>query len=59
VGLVAALLGYYYPPAGEWLKGHVPEVLGLLSTAVAIGRGKATGPIDWKNWTIAGVGVKF
>lgn len=59
VNFVVQVVGIYYPPVGDWLSTHQPEVLGALTTAIAYGRGKADKPLDWKNWTVKGVGIKF
>lgn len=59
VGLLAAIVGQFYPPVGDWLKAHTPEVLGAVSAVAGYGRHKASEPIDWKNWTVGGVGLKF
>ena len=50
VGLVASIVGHFYPPVGEWMNAHTQEIVGVLSTAVLYGRSGADQKIDWKSW---------
>ncbi len=59
LNLVAQVVGMYYPPLGDWLKAHQLEVVTAVSSAVVYGRHKADEGLDWKNWTIGGVGLKW
>ncbi len=59
ISLVAALVGHFYPPVGEWMKANNEQILGVLSMAVVYGRNDADRALDWKNWTVKGFGFKF
>lgn len=59
INFAAAVVGYYYPTVGDWMHDHNAMLMGALGTVLAYGRHKADQPIDWSNWTIGGIGIKF
>lgn len=57
--LAIQAIGLWYPTVGDWLEAHKVEVLSVFSAAIVYGRHTADKPLDWKNWTIGGIGIKF
>lgn len=57
--LVTGVISKTFPAAGEWIKANSDTILLVLPALFAMARSKADRPIDWKNWTLFGVGKQF
>ncbi len=57
--LLTAIVGHFNPTAGAWLGAHHEYVMSAFALAVTFGRSGADQKIDWRNWTIKGIGFKF
>ncbi len=59
LALVTALVSNRWPAAGEWIKAHNEEILTGLGALVVVGRNGADKPLNWRDWTIKGIGFRF
>lgn len=59
LGLVGAVVGHFYPPLGDWMKANNEQILGVLSLLCIYGRSDADKTLNWRDWTINGVGFRF
>lgn len=59
LGLVAAVVGHFYPPLGDWMKANHEQILGALSLLTIYGRSDADKALNWKDWTVKGFGLRF
>jgi hypothetical protein len=58
ITLAAGLVAKLNPDAGMWIKDNSDTLMLLIGGVLPLLRHQS-GPIDWKNWTIFGIGKKF
>lgn len=57
--LVANVVSKFVPTFGAWVKENASTILMVAPPLLALLRHKSDQPIDWKNWTLFGIGKKF
>jgi hypothetical protein len=59
LSVAAVAVGKFHPALGEWIKANSDSLLALYA-ALSVGlRPVSTKPINWKDWTLFGIGKKF
>lgn len=57
--VITALVGNHWPVVGDWLKAHQEEVLGGIAMATTWARSGGDRPLNWRDLTIKGFGIRF
>lgn len=57
--VVGAALAHWNPVVGDWVRNNADTILGVVGTLAIAFRGTTSQPINFRDWTIAGVGFKF
>ncbi len=57
--VLTAIVSNRWPAAGDWIKAHNEEILTGIGALVVAGRNGADKPLNWRDWTIKGFGIRF
>ena len=59
ITLAGGLIAKFNPAVGDWIKANADSILSLIGILAVSARSTTSEKIDFRNWTIGGVGIKF